>query len=956
MKKPASLLSLLLALSILLSFTACSPVMPENKDFEGLSLTGTTVEYDGEPHTIALEGVLPEGATVSYTPSNTQTAVGVYAVVATVTADGYNTAIFSAILTITDPREFALADEVEVLIARLDDAIAACNGATDDKIASLRSAYDAKIAELSDKLAADTDALAALNDAYDAKVAILNAADAKNAADLAALTEQYETDLAILNAADAKNANDLATLTEQYETDLAILNAADKKNADDIAALTERYEADLAILNAAATKNADDIKNLTDAYNAKVALLDAADKKNADDLLKLTGDFNTKAAELNYAIAANTTAITSAKTELQAAIDSLQAATYQEISTLRGLIDALEAADLSNKDRIATLEAQVADILDIPRYTVSFDTAGAVENIPAQTVLEGKKATSPPTPTRDGYIFLGWYAGEEKWSFVGHTVTDDITLTAKWEVDTHGLELALTANGTQYTVTGYHGTDTTLEIPSAIGGIPVTRIAAWAFAENDALTSVVVPTSVTAIGPYAFYSCSSLVSITLPFVGTGDTKPFKTHFGAIFGASTYEENSSYVPSTLKHVFLEEGCTSVSRNAFRNCSIKSIFISKSVTQIYATLDASYGSFYGCSNVNFYCASDAAPSGWETGWNYGAPVTWGCADFGIAEDGLAWMNIGGAIEISDYVGTNVCVEIPAKINGLSVTSIASHAFSKLPTLKQVVIPSSVTTVKAHAFVECDAMSILCEAAKQPASWAANWNSINYPVEWGYIDHFTTEDGFSYFITANGATLSSYNGNATNIEIPATVNGYTVTTIGKQAFMGNTMLTSISIPYGVNTIREAAFSGCALTEVILPDSLRTIEKSAFKNCPMTEITVPRWVSYIGEGAFKGCNNLTRMTLPFAGESASATGLKAHFGHIFGIKTATSTQPSNNVYHYSQKGTFGYTYYFFDIPSTLKKVHLTASTSTSTGTSGAASSGRFQGCSGIYVTYENN
>ena len=68
-------------------------------------------------------------------------------------------------------------------------------------------------------------------------------------------------------------------------------------------------------------------------------------------------------------------------------------------------------------------------------YTVTFDSAGGTA-VSAQTVESGKKATEPATPTKEGHNFLGWYLGDEEWSFVGYVVTDNMTLTAKWEVKT----------------------------------------------------------------------------------------------------------------------------------------------------------------------------------------------------------------------------------------------------------------------------------------------------------------------------------------------------------------------------------------------------------------------------------------------------------------------------------------------------------------------------------------
>ncbi len=58
----------------------------------------------------------------------------------------------------------------------------------------------------------------------------------------------------------------------------------------------------------------------------------------------------------------------------------------------------------------------------------------------------------------------------------------------------------------------------------------------------------------------------------------------------------------------------------------------------------------------------------------------------------------------------------------------------------------------------------------------------------------------------------SVVSYTGSATAITIPANPReGYTVTEIGEEAFMGNTALVSIDLPDTVTAIRARAFKGC-------------------------------------------------------------------------------------------------------------------------------------------------
>ena len=100
-------------------------------------------------------------------------------------------------------------------------------------------------------------------------------------------------------------------------------------------------------------------------------------------------------------------------------------------------------------------------------YTVSFS---GVSGIPSQTVAAGGYASEPPTPTKDGYIFDGWYNGNSKWNFNTDKVTSNITLTAKFNelieytITTNYSESGIPSNTT--TVNSGESYSATIEIPS----------------------------------------------------------------------------------------------------------------------------------------------------------------------------------------------------------------------------------------------------------------------------------------------------------------------------------------------------------------------------------------------------------------------------------------------------------------------------------------------------------
>ena len=69
-------------------------------------------------------------------------------------------------------------------------------------------------------------------------------------------------------------------------------------------------------------------------------------------------------------------------------------------------------------------------------WVVTFDPNGGTPVPLAQEVEYGHTATKPVEPTLKGYTFVGWYLdGEEEPFDFGTTITSDITLTAKWEIN-----------------------------------------------------------------------------------------------------------------------------------------------------------------------------------------------------------------------------------------------------------------------------------------------------------------------------------------------------------------------------------------------------------------------------------------------------------------------------------------------------------------------------------------
>lgn len=119
---------------------------------------------------------------------------------------------------------------------------------------------------------------------------------------------------------------------------------------------------------------------------------------------------------------------------------------------------------------------------------------------------------------------------------------------------------------------------------------------------------------------------------------------------------------------------------------------------------------------------------------------------------------------------------------------------------------------------------------------------------------------------FFNVSDGVLSEYTGDESSVSIPSKVGSSNVIAIGTGAFMGNTNITTVSIPSTVTRIGMEAFSDCTnLRSISLPSSLQSIGIGAFCNCTsLTNVDIPSGVTSIGDDAFADCTKLSSITIP--------------------------------------------------------------------------------------------
>ena len=387
---------------------------------------------------------------------------------------------------------------------------------------------------------------------------------------------------------------------------------------------------------------------------------------------------------------------------------------------------------------------------------------------------------------------------------------------------------------------------TSIEIPNS-----VTSIGERAFAWCSSLTSIVIGNSVTSIGDSAFECCESLTSIEIPNSVTS------------IGDSAFDGCES-----LTSIEIPNSVTSIGSYAFRSCeSLTSIEIPNSVTSI------GYAAFSYCKSLTSIEIPNSVTSIGNDAFSYCKSLTSIVVDAGNS----IFDSRNDCNAIIETASNTLIAGCKNTIIPNSVTSIGEGAFQSCSSLTSIKIPNSVTSIGNDAFYDCSSLTeITCHATTPPTidyytfnSYSAElyvpigckaaYESANYWYKFSNIIELEPEleegmafeyGGLTYKVTVKGkelAVIASESGEYSGaVVIPLSVDyndgiTYRVTSIGNEAFLSCSSLTSIEIPNSVTSIGRSAFYDCdSLTSVVIGDGVTSIGDRAFESCTsLTEIT---------------------------------------------------------------------------------------------------------------------
>ena len=287
---------------------------------------------------------------------------------------------------------------------------------------------------------------------------------------------------------------------------------------------------------------------------------------------------------------------------------------------------------------VTTVDGEKVDSCEITVKwaTVSFDSQGGTP-IPNQAVNFDSVVNQPNNPIRTGYTFCGWYRESicnSAWDFEKDKVISDITLYAKWTINTHTVTFNPQGGTAVSPKTAQYGTTITAPTPPTRAGYffqgwykETACTNAWNFA-NDKVTS-----NITLYAKWASTTPAAVKAASASYTSV------KVTWSAVPGAAGYQvysATSSAGPWTLKGTVTTPSFTNTglvtgksyyykvrSYNAAKVYSAYSAVVSarpippspssvKAVAASYSSVKVSWGAVSGATRFEVYRATSSSGS--------------------------------------------------------------------------------------------------------------------------------------------------------------------------------------------------------------------------------------------------------------------------------------------------------------------------------------------------------
>ena len=310
---------------------------------------------------------------------------------------------------------------------------------------------------------------------------------------------------------------------------------------------------------------------------------------------------------------------------------------------------------------------------------------------------------------------------------------------------------------------------------------------------------------------------------------------------------------------ISRVVIAEGITNIGSYAFANFyDLKEITIPSTVTTIGS---AAFTSCYNLKDVHVASIGDWCRLTNAMGNLYDVnPLIVSGKDMQIYVDKQPVTEVvipSGVREIAAHAFAN-CTSITSIEIPDTVTTIGQWAFLDCESLTSIKVPDSVTSIASLAFSGCSGL----EEITLPFVGLGNPARFPFGAIFGtnvYDDAYSVRQRI-YDDSGNLVRYESYS-------IPKSLSKVTITggTFPRGAFENCYLLECVILPEDLEKIPTDTFSYCgSLSEVGFPKNLKVIGSYAFEATGFGHFTVPDGVETIETNAFRDSNGIKTMIIP--------------------------------------------------------------------------------------------
>ncbi len=398
------------------------------------------------------------------------------------------------------------------------------------------------------------------------------------------------------------------------------------------------------------------------------------------------------------------------------------------------------------------------------------------------------------------------------------------------------------------TLYGYHGAQTTLEIPADKN---IKYIAEEAFQGNEQIEEVIFPSTLLTIDRRAFANCTALEKVD--FSNAHDVRIAEEAFLGCTALSQME--GSFRVNTVKHRAFKD-CASLQTveislwkscgdNVFENCTrLQQVAIGP------ATSIGRY-MFKGCTGL-----SEVEIRAQKVGDG----AFYGCTALETVT--LDWTD--GAFEIGAYAFAGCGTENNAfsvVVNGGKIVALGDGAFANSALSALQIDMSGLRTLGAGVFENTQITTVWIDDGLDMRALTllgVPFEGLTLRVMGG--TKYTEENGM-IFQTVNGEKGLVY----VNPTAPASVRLDGVVEIGAYAFSGNRTVTAVAVEPTLTGMGVGAFENAAVERIdgLASTGITEIPARAFYNSAIQSIDLPENVRSIGAYAFSECNALKYVNL---------------------------------------------------------------------------------------------